>query len=129
MRTATRKGPMERSLSRRVVEYTSCSTCQASVGIQANGRIVRHSFGFGYAEKVGPGTAHPSWKTTICKGSGYRRELSPVGKRNAKRLAEKLTNHDDAVNALIAKAYGPPRQLTKSSPSSTPSLGAEEKRA
>jgi hypothetical protein len=63
------KGP------RRVVAYTSCPECPAcSIGLQANGRIVRHSVGFGYVEKVGPGTKHPSWRTTICKGSGKKIE-------------------------------------------------------
>ena len=56
---------------RRVVAYTSCPECTCgSLGVQANGRIVRHSIGFGSVEKVGPGTCHPSWRTTICKGSG-----------------------------------------------------------
>lgn len=57
---------------RRVVSYTSCPHCQSwSIGVQANGRIVRHSVGFESVEKVGPGTRHPTWRTVICKGSGY----------------------------------------------------------
>ena len=56
---------------RRVVDYTSCPKCNCgSIGVQANGRIVRHSVGFGSVEKVGPGTRHPRFKTTICDGSG-----------------------------------------------------------
>jgi len=55
-----------------VIEYTSCRFCSAwSIGVQRNGRVVRHSEGFGSVEKVGPGTRHPNWVTTICKGSGY----------------------------------------------------------
>lgn len=58
-------------IMRRVVEYTSCPDCDCwSIGVQGNGRIVRHSIAFGYVEKVGPGTCHPNWRTTICKGSG-----------------------------------------------------------
>lgn len=64
--------------TQRVVSYTSCPFCDCcSIGVQANGRIVRHSFGFGSVEKVGPGTRHPEWKTAICKGSGHKVESSP----------------------------------------------------
>jgi hypothetical protein len=56
---------------RRVVAYTSCLYCTSwSIAVQANGRIVRHSIGFESVEKVGPGTRHPTWRTTICEGSG-----------------------------------------------------------
>jgi hypothetical protein len=65
----------------KVVEYASCPDCTCwSVGVQANGKIVRHSVGFGSVEKVGPGTRHPTWVTTICKGSGKRvREPKKAG--------------------------------------------------
>lgn len=57
----------------KVVRYTACPECPCwSLGVQANGRIVRHSVGFGSVEKVGPGTRHPMFRTTICKGSGQR---------------------------------------------------------
>ena len=57
-----------------VVSYGVCPECTVgSIAIQANGRVVRHSDGgFGYVEKVGPGTRHPRWRTTICKGSGVK---------------------------------------------------------
>ena len=56
---------------RRVVSYTACPDCSCrSLGVQANGRIVRHSEGCGSVERVGPGTRQPLWRTTICKGSG-----------------------------------------------------------
>lgn len=60
-----------RASKRSVIAYTACPDCSCwSVGMQANGRIVRHSRGFGSVEKVGPGTRHPRWKTQICSGSG-----------------------------------------------------------
>lgn len=56
-----------------VVRYSACPNCtRSSIGVQHNGRIVRHSIGFGYVEKVGPGTRHPKWRTVICKGSGKK---------------------------------------------------------
>jgi hypothetical protein len=61
------KGPNPK----KVVAYTACPKCSCwSLGLQANGRIVRHSIGFGSVEKVGAGTRHPQWRTVICKGSG-----------------------------------------------------------
>jgi hypothetical protein len=66
----------------RVVLYSSCPECNASISVQANGRIVRHSFGFGYVERVNRLT-----RTRICKGSGRKihtaaelRELDVKGK-------------------------------------------------
>lgn len=54
-----------------VVGYTSCPHCTCwSLGLQANGKIVRHSVGVGSVEKVGPRTRRPRLTTTICKGSG-----------------------------------------------------------
>jgi len=62
---------VEQASPRKVVAYTACPDCNCwSLGLQANGRIVRHSIGFGSVEKVGPGTRHPHFRTTICKGSG-----------------------------------------------------------
>ncbi|NOS81102.1 MAG: hypothetical protein HOP32_05910 [Nitrospira sp.] len=59
------------SSRRTVVRYTACPNCsQWSIGVQANGRIVRHSMGCGSVETVGPGTRRPLWRTTICAGSG-----------------------------------------------------------
>jgi len=57
----------------KVVGYTACAECScASLGVQANGRIVRHSLGFGSVEKVGPGTRRPLFRTQICPGSGKK---------------------------------------------------------
>lgn len=48
---------------RRIVRYIACPDCtRDSIGVQGDGRIVRHSFGFGGVDKVG-------W-TIICTGSG-----------------------------------------------------------
>ena len=59
----------------KVVRYTVCPDCPYwSIGVQANGRIVRHSWDFGSVEKVGVGTRHPLFRTKICKGSGKRVE-------------------------------------------------------
>src|SRR5208282_4504236 len=49
--------------------YSSHCSCW-SLGLQANGRIVRHSVSCGSVEKVGPGTRRPLLRTVICKGSG-----------------------------------------------------------
>lgn len=58
---------------RHVVRYTSCPDCRCgSLGVQRNGRMVRHSIGFGSVEKVGPGTRRPRWRTIICTGSGKK---------------------------------------------------------
>lgn len=58
---------------RRVVRYTACPECRNwSVGVLNTGRIVRHSRDFGSVEKVGPGTRHPQWITSICPGSGKK---------------------------------------------------------
>ena len=66
-------------MSRRILEYTSCPKCDCwSLAVLRNGRIVRHSIGFGSVEKVGPGTRQPQFVTTICEGSGLRvREAVP----------------------------------------------------
>ena len=73
----------------KVVEYASCPDCPCgSLGVQADGRLVRHSTGFGYVERVGPGTRHPTWLTTICKGSGKRVRES----RMPMKLREKVAN-------------------------------------
>lgn len=70
--------------ARRVVEYTACPSCsQWSIGVQANGRIVRHSMGCGSVEKVGPGTRRPKWRTTICPGSGQKVTLIGPQRPNA----------------------------------------------
>lgn len=80
-----------------VVEYASCPFCNAwSIGVQANGRIVRHSIGFGYVEKVGPGTRHPLWRTTICeRGSGYL--LRPHDAQPGGRAGRGARGMDDHV--------------------------------
>jgi hypothetical protein len=63
------KGP--RTKPWHVVSYTACPCCSCwSVGLRMDGKIVRHSEGFAYVEKVGPGTHYPMFETTICKGSG-----------------------------------------------------------
>lgn len=83
---------------RRVVEYSACPECSCwSLGVQGNGRIVRHSEGFGSVEKVGPGTRHSLLRTTICRGSGAFVGLTDSGKKRLKKLLAKgkLTcNHD-----------------------------------
>jgi hypothetical protein len=62
-----------------VVSWRPCPECDGGglgcVGVQANGRLVRHSVGMGYVERVGPGTYHPNWTTVVCKSSG--RKVSP----------------------------------------------------
>lgn len=58
---------------RRISHYTSCPKCSCpSLAVLKNGRIVRHSIGFGSVEKVGPGTRYPQFRTTICEGSGLK---------------------------------------------------------
>lgn len=55
------------------MDYADCPECNCwSIGVQANGRIVRHSVDYGAVEKVGPGTRHPWMRTRICKGSGKK---------------------------------------------------------
>ena len=55
----------------RAVRFSACPDCSWwSLGVMENGRFIRHSMGFGYVEKVGPGTRHPKFRTIICKGSG-----------------------------------------------------------
>jgi hypothetical protein len=50
---------------RRIVGYVSCPECPNwSCGLQANGRLVRHSSDFGYVVR------EPGFR--ICKGSGKR---------------------------------------------------------
>lgn len=74
---------------RRVVGYTACPDCDAwSIGFQANGKIVRHSRDFGSVEKVGPGTTHPEWETTICTGSGKDSGEVKIPSNAAKRARE-----------------------------------------
>jgi hypothetical protein len=60
---------------KRAISYTACPYCTNwSIRVGANGRLPRHSIGFGSVEKVGPGTRHPTWRTTICEGSGKKVE-------------------------------------------------------
>lgn len=58
---------------RRIRRYESCPVCgHCGLRVEENGRICRHSFGFGCVEKVGPGTRWPKFVTTICTGSGMK---------------------------------------------------------
>ncbi len=58
---------MSKTSERRVVSYTACPCCSCwSLGVQANGRIVRHSMGWGSVERCKP----PFVPAPICSGSG-----------------------------------------------------------
>ena len=57
----------------RLRRYGICPKCDVmSIRIEPNGKLPRHSIGFGSVEKVGPGTRYPMFRTTICKGSGLK---------------------------------------------------------
>lgn len=59
-----------------VVYYRSCDCCPCwSLGIQANGLAVRHSFGRGYATK----------HSTLCPGSG-RQYFQPLNTKHNDRF-------------------------------------------
>lgn len=66
---------------KRTPVYGYCETCRVDIRIERNGRAARHSYGFRYVERVGPGTAHPNWRTVICPGSGVRIVASSAGER------------------------------------------------
>lgn len=70
---------------RRVIEYTACPHCSCwSLGVQANGRLVRHTMGIGYVERVGPGTRYPYFRPgKICPGSGklVRKQANSLDQR------------------------------------------------
>jgi hypothetical protein len=55
---------------RRVVDYVACPFCECwSLGLQANGKIVRHTYGLGSVPK------RPlSCRRDICPASGKTRE-------------------------------------------------------
>lgn len=56
---------------RRVRRYESCPDCDRwSIRVEENGRICRHSVGFGYVERFPPG--HPFTPTPVCIGSGKK---------------------------------------------------------
>lgn len=56
---------------RQVVSYQGCPDCSNwSCGVQANGRLVRHSEGFGSVERLPKGSRLIA--SPICKGSGKR---------------------------------------------------------
>lgn len=60
---------MSRFNGRRRRRYSACPDCVCwSILVQPNGRIVRHTQGFGYVERFPPG--HPFRPGPICKGSG-----------------------------------------------------------
>lgn len=64
---------------RRVVSYSACRHCDAwSLGVQANGKFVRHTAGFGYVEKA---KRLSRWfrPGPICEGSGELADPSYVG--------------------------------------------------
>lgn len=56
-------------MARRVRRYDACPDCASwSIRIEENGRVARHSVGFGYVERFPPG--HPFRPGPICTGSG-----------------------------------------------------------
>lgn len=64
-----RRGPRKHPWH--VVGYVSCPKCDNwSVGVQMNGRIVRHTEGFGYVERFPPNV--PFRPGPLCKGSGMK---------------------------------------------------------
>lgn len=69
-----------------------------------NGHLVRHSVGFGSVEKVGPGTRHPRWRTTVCQGSGKLVEGVKMTDREMGALLK--------VERLRERAKNGPGQLT-----------------
>jgi hypothetical protein len=71
---------MGRFNRRRVRRYTACPECTMwSIRVEENGRICRHSRGFGYVERFPPGSRMRA--TPVCKGSGAVSELPPLKKR------------------------------------------------
>jgi hypothetical protein len=60
---------MGRFNRRRTRRYGACPECTTwSILIQPNGRVVRHTIGFGYVERFPPN--HPFRPGKVCKGSG-----------------------------------------------------------
>lgn len=48
--------------------YTACSKCSCwSLRVEENGKVCRHTIGFGYVENYPP--THPFRNGPICKGS------------------------------------------------------------
>lgn len=63
---------------RRVVKYAPCPECACwSLGVQANGRLVRHSVGMGSVERLPRNS--PLISPPICKGSGKQTFQSKDG--------------------------------------------------
>lgn len=60
---------MGRFNRRRQRRYSACPKCTCwSILVQPNGRVVRHSVGFGYVERFPAG--HPFKPGPVCEGSG-----------------------------------------------------------
>ena len=49
-----------------IVGYEKCSWCPWSPGVRRDGKVTRHSVGFGYVEKFPDGS---KMRTMICPGS------------------------------------------------------------
>jgi hypothetical protein len=65
------RGPRDKPY--KVVRYSDCPECNtSSVGVQKNGRIVRHSMSFGSVERLSPAQLRRGFiNTPVCKGSGF----------------------------------------------------------
>lgn len=59
-----------RKRRRRVRRYAYCQSCGAAPRVEENGKMCRHTVGFGYAEWFPPG--HPFKPGPICAGSGKK---------------------------------------------------------
>lgn len=58
-------------MARRIRRYGACPNCtKSSIRIEENGRVARHTEGFGYVERFPPG--HPYRPGPICTGSGTK---------------------------------------------------------
>ncbi len=78
-----------RKARRRARRYTSCPDCSCwSIRVEENGRICRHTAGFGYVERFPPG--HYFKAGPICKGSGklVMHPLTPAGREALARHKE-----------------------------------------
>jgi hypothetical protein len=79
--------------------YEACPECtQWSLRVEENGRLARHSRGFGYVERFPPGSpgARRGWRPSrVCSGSG-RKVAEAVGEaaRNKTRAHEKQLSRD-----------------------------------
>ena len=64
-------GRVARPNRRRVRRYSACPHCSCwSIRVEENGRVCRHTVGFGYVERFPPG--HPFKAGPVCPGSGVK---------------------------------------------------------